>query len=222
MIRHVFKSVALLGLLAIFGCSTENGLQPVPSGGGSYESPVYTTLKLTPDSSALTEAQMFQLGASALDQNGAVLMPHVTASYVSDAPAVASVTRDGFVIALEPGIARITATASIGSVTKSGTAFVRVLSGVAADTVVLQPSTQGWQPSVAYLNSGGLVIWSLPPAGSYAVGEKIWIMNYYADVMDSVTFKDGSAVRRFNAIGKYLYCTGTCWDSSDWGTIVVK
>jgi uncharacterized protein YjdB len=95
-------------------------------GSGHHQTPILTSVSVTPATSSVIVAGTSQLTASPKDQNGAAFVG-ATTTFSSGTPAVATVdSTSGLVTGVTVGTATITATTISGSVTVTGTATVTV------------------------------------------------------------------------------------------------
>ncbi len=113
----------ILPLFAALGvaCEGYRGVEPEPH--------AFTTIGVKPTDAALATTapgNTVQLTVRAYDQAG-VLMPRSGAvTYSSSAPAIAEVSSSGVVTAATPGTAKITATLTVGGVTRTASMTVTV------------------------------------------------------------------------------------------------
>lgn len=185
-------------------------------------SAVFASLGITPDTAAMAPGEALPLLVRALDQNGRQV-DILKVEWSSSATDVATVTSSGEVRGVAPGAAVIRARVTVGQVTGSAGMAVRILPVPALTSVVLASGPQGWQPSAAYLQTGGSVEWTSGPVSwAEAPVTWIWLMDINYRVVDSVDVRSGSATRRFQEPGVINYCSGGCWDPPDYGTIFVQ
>ena len=122
---------------------------------------MFTTLEVTPASPTLftvAPGNSVTLAVTAKDQNGDTLPAAGSATFSSDNPAVADVSAGGTVTVAAPGTARITASLTADGVTKTGASAVTALVAL-QNAGVLAPETT-YQPAIANMRPGGVVIWS--------------------------------------------------------------
>jgi plastocyanin len=188
----------------LYECTRHSGMtgEVIVTGGGS-EPPVLTSLAVTPATSSLLVAATVQLTATPLDQYGIPMTGFPAPSFVSSAPATATVSATGLVTAFDAGSATITASLTAAGVTKTGTATVTVTTAPSAD-VTVSTADNLFTPETVFIAPGGTVLWQ------------------FSGATHNVTFKDaappggnipntapGSAVTRtFPVAGDYDYeCT---------------
>ena len=188
-------------LLIVAGTGAGCGDTPVLlTGQGGSE---FTTVEVTPSSPTIftvAPGNTVTLSAVAKDQAGDTLAADGSASFSSDNAAIADVSAGGTVTAAAPGTARITASLTADGVTKTGTATVtaqvaQVNAGVVAPAITFQPAIANMQP-------GGVVIWSF---GSVAHNVVFTTQGAPTDVP---AFQGGFVSRTFPTTGTYNYqCT---------------
>jgi plastocyanin len=142
-------------LVALAACSGGDG------GGGTTNPAVFTTLDVQPATVNVTVNGTQPLTASAKDQNGAT-MSGLTVAYVSSATARATVSPAGVVTGVSVGTATITATGTVGTVTKTKDVAVTVANqtvpGLTANVAATGGST--FDPSNVTILATGTVTWS--------------------------------------------------------------
>jgi hypothetical protein len=146
--RSPRQAAQLLTLLLVAGCGGDNGTV--------VEDPIPTSMTITPSPVEMVSlGQTVLLFARVLDQNGSVIVSQPT--WVSDNPAVVTVSADGRLVAVSNGTATVTAT--VGAVT--GTVPVTVAQvpvGVLVVSGNNQEATAGTalaDPVVARVVDGG-------------------------------------------------------------------
>ena|SRR5688572_2042279 len=189
----------IAGICLMFGATVLVGC----SGGGDDPTPpvtaVFTTLTVEPSTVPLTVGGTQTLTPAAKDQNGAT-MSGLTTTYISSAPQTASVTGAGLVTGVALGTATITATGTIGSVTKTATVNVTVAAPPATVTVAATAGNQ-FNPAQVTVARNGTVTWS------FAILHNVTFTtaNSPANIPDTGT---GSVSRTFPTVGTFAYnCT---------------
>ena len=184
----------MLGATALAGCSG-GGDDPTPP-----PTPVFTTLTVDPSSiPTLTVGGTQALTATAKDQNGAS-MSGLTTTYISSASQTASVSPAGLVTGVAAGTATITATGTIGSVSKTATVSVTVGAPPATASVAATAGNQ-FSPANAVVARNGTVTWT------FAIQHNVtWdTANSPANIGNTST---GSESRTFPTAGTFAYhCT---------------
>lgn len=143
------RVVTMAALVAVAGCGGGGS-----DGGGTTGPAVFTTLSVAPSSAALAVNETQTLTPTAKDQNGAS-MSGLTVTYASDNQAVATVTQAGVVTAVSVGSARITATGTVGTVTKSADVTISV-----ANAKVTATTSNTFEPKTVTIPRGGSVAWT--------------------------------------------------------------
>ena len=190
----------IAGVCLMFGATVLVGC----SGGGDDPTPpvtaVFTTLTVEPSSiPTLTVGGTQSLTATAKDQNGAT-MSGLTTTYISSAPQTASVSQAGLVTGQALGTATITATGTIGSVSKTATVSVTVGAPPATASVAATAGNQ-FSPANAVVARNGTVTWT------FAIQHNVtWdTANSPANIGNTST---GSESRVFPTVGTFAYhCT---------------
>jgi len=127
-------------------------------GGGTTAPAVFTTLSVDPANPTIIVGGTQALTASAKDQTGAT-MSGLTVSYTSANQAVATVTSAGVVTGVAAGTARITASGTVGTVTK--TQDVNVTVAVPGGTAsVSATASNSFDPRNVTVTRNGVVTWS--------------------------------------------------------------
>ena len=139
MTKRAPTSLLLVCAALCLACESDRGLEPEPSTlpeppslpepPAEPEQSVLTILDLRPavaDLLTVAPGNAIQLSISAWDQRGAELSGVGAATYSSSAPAVADVSPRGEVTAAAPGSAVITATLTLGGVTRRASMTARV------------------------------------------------------------------------------------------------
>jgi plastocyanin len=183
----------MLGATILVGCSG-GGDDPTPP-----PTPVFTTFTVEPSAPTLTVGGTQALTPAAKDQNGAT-MSGLTTTYISNAPGTASVTTGGVVTGVALGTTTITATGTIGSVTKTATVNVTVGAPPATVSVAATSGNQ-FSPANAVVARNGTVTWT------FAIQHNVtWdTANSPANIGNTST---GSESRTFPTVGTFAYhCT---------------
>jgi len=131
-------------------------------GGGTTNPPptsTFTSVSLAPGSATLIVTTTQQINATALDQNGTA-MSGATFNFQSSAPNIASVTSGGLVTGVALGSASITATGTIGGVSKTAQASITVtVPGTTAN--VNAGEDLKFTPTRVDIVAGGTVSWQI-------------------------------------------------------------
>lgn len=188
----------------------------------------FATLDVEPSSTdlVLTVVDSVQLTITARDGTGAVMPAEGVAEFSSSAPDVAEVSGGGLVTAVAAGTAAITATLTMGRITR--TAVMNVTVSELADNVTLTSGDRGWEPAIAHVKVGGLVTWTVSREHSWDGVPQRAIYIYPRDYWQGLEVElielaliDRKASHTFDSPGDFHYCSGGCWDSPDWGIIHV-
>lgn len=169
--------------------------------GGSGTAPsVLTMLEVTPASATLFTVEpgnTATLSVVAKDQNGQTMAGAGSPSFSSDNAAIAAVSVDGTITAVAAGTARITASLTVGGVTKTGTTTVTA-QVAPANASVVAPAL-AYQPGVVDVQAGGTVTWTF---GSTVHTVTFTTPGAPADVPG---LDNGSASRTFPNHGTFSY-----------------
>lgn len=153
--------LSLFVVLLVPACGDPgDGLAPLPAGGFEPERPpVLATLEVSPTVAGLSTvapANTVQLTVMARDQTGARMPGAGATTFSSSAPAIAGVSSRGVVTPAAPGTAAITATLTLGGITRTAsmTATVhghdeapgayREIAGVYDLTALITSSDPAW------------------------------------------------------------------------------
>ena len=184
----------MVAAVVLTGCGGDDG-----DGGTPPVTPVFTTLEVTPTAPTVVVGFTTALSASAKDQNGAA-MSGLTTTYTSSDNSKATVTNAGVVTGVAAGTSRITATGTIGSVTK--TVNVDVTVGAAPTTAsVAATASSTFTPHDVVVARNGSVGWS------FAILHNVTFdtPGSPANIGDTAT---GTVSRTFNTAGTFAYhCT---------------
>jgi len=167
--------------------------------------PVLTSLSLTPATSSVFVGRTTQITATAQDQKGGNITG-ATFTYASSDPTKASVSYSGLVTGLAAGTSRITASGTIGSVTKSASVDVTVIAAKLSASVRAATGNV-FSPQTVFINRGGTVTWTFESLHNvtFALGGSTRIVHPPPNIPN---LSSGSASRTFPSIGDYAYrCT---------------
>jgi plastocyanin len=137
--------------LAVGGCGGDG------NGGGTGPTPVFTTLEVNPTTVNVAVTGTQALTARALDQTGNP-MSGLTVTYASSDQTKATVTQAGVVTGVAVGTAQITATGTIGGVTKTRDVAVTVAAPTGSAAVTAAGTS--FTPSSVTITTGGQVTWT--------------------------------------------------------------
>jgi plastocyanin len=157
--RTLLSTMAVLLIVAetSAGCGgggSDQGPAPGPSEG------VLTTLEVTPATGSLytvAPGNTVTLSVVAKDQDGKV-MTGAAPTFSSDNAASAAVGGDGKITAVAEGTSRITASLTMGGVTKTGTATITTIVAPASGTVTAPSRT--FLPGDLNVRAGATVTWT--------------------------------------------------------------
>ena len=151
-------------------------------------------------SATLTVGGTQPLTATAKDQNGAT-MSGLATTYISNAPGTASVNAGGVVTGVALGTTTITATGTIGSVTKTATVNVTVAAAPATASVAATSGNQ-FSPANAVVARNGTVTWT------FAILHNVTWDNPATSPANIGDTSTGSVSRTFATAGTFTYhCT---------------
>ena len=164
-----------------------------------------------------------QLTIDAWDQFGARLLHDPDgewageATYVSSDSAVVRVV-GGLLTGLAPGVARITASLTIGQRTLTDSMTVKVSPLPKASGTVLRMNQYGrWGPIEVSLKAPATVSWVIPDG---VQAPTIWL-NVWSGPIQKLVFVQRVATRTFSAPSNYYYGTGGGLTWYDEGGVVV-
>jgi len=169
--------------------------------------PVLSRLEVTPDNSLLIQGDAQQLAIKAFDQFGTRLLDATgndwvsQATYVSSAPAIARVSKDGLVTALNPGVATITASLKLADSTRAASVVASVEAPTATFAMLTMFQDRHWSPYTVTLKAPATVTWVVP-SGAPTIWLNVW------DNAEKMEFVDGVTTRTFSTPGYYYYGTG--------------
>ena len=190
--RALVSTMAILLIVAETGAGC-GGSGPEPSGG------VLTTLEVTPATSSLytvAPGNTVTLSVVAKDQDGKA-MTGAAPTFSSDNAGSAAVGADGKVTAVAEGTSTITASLSMGGVTKTATAAITTIVAAASGTVTAPAIT--YLPADLNVRAGGTVTWtfqSIPHTVTFTTS---------GSPAGMLEFHDGSDSRVFPTNGTYNY-----------------
>jgi len=186
-------AVAVVATLGA-GCGGDDGDD------GVGPNPVFTSVSISPASPTVFIGLSEQLTATAKDQNGGNL-GGATFTYTSSDQSKATVTNAGVVTGVGAGTARITATGTVGSVTKTG--FVDVTVAAAAATASVSASAGNtFAPATVAVTRQGTVTWTFAALHNVSFASTTGAPQ---NISDQAT---GNAQRQFNTAGTFNYqCT---------------
>jgi plastocyanin len=152
---------------------------------------VLTTLEVTPASSSLytvAPGNTVTLSVVAKDQNGKV-MTGAAPTFSSDNAGSASVGGDGKITAVAEGTSTITASLSMGGVSKTGSATITTVVAAASGTVTAPARI--YQPADLNVRAGATVTWtfqSVPHTVTFSSPGSPQGLSEFHDASDSRVF----------------------------------
>jgi len=163
------------------------------------QAPVFTSVSISPASPTVTVGGTGQLTATAKDQNGGNI-DAATFTYQSSDQSKATVTNAGVVTGVAVGTTRITATGTVGSITKTAFVDVTVTASLAGAVTATVSST--FDPATVTISRGGTVTWTFNALHNVTFGTATGAPQ---NIPDQAT---GSVQRQFNTAGTFNYqCT---------------
>ena len=197
----------------------------VQGGGGGGETPVLTSVVISPASPSVAVGATLQLTATPLDQGGRTMTGLSAAQWSSANTATATVSASGVVTGVAAGTVGITARFTQGATTREATVNVTV------GTTTTPPPTnpppplaatvttpgESFSPATVTIGTGGTVTWQFTGSSRHNV-----TFNGNAPTGGNIpdTEAGGSAQRTFSTAGTYAY---TCTRHSGMnGTVVVQ
>ena len=162
---RLFRLAGLVIALAATGCGGGGGDDdggttgpPPPPPGGSQTLGSITTNVSNLDVDAGNTAL---IAVTALDVDNKVISTSITPTFTSSAPAVAEVDAKGTVLGISDGSASITASLSLGGVTRTATVAVSVTGSLPQAAAVEAASSDFlFTPNLVAIARGGTVTWS--------------------------------------------------------------
>jgi plastocyanin len=199
------RSPLVLALCAAFtACGSDAGVAPERQ----PTSRPLVSVSVAPDGILLTPGGTAQLVVEAWDEDALRIVDAGSwsdrATYVSSDPGIVEVSNTGRVTAITPGIAKITASLTIGDRTRSNTATVKVDSSSIQDVMLTMDRRGGWSPTRVSVKAGSTVTWVIPDDVQNAL---IFLDVWNADA-EKLEFLDGVATRTFSTPGDYYYGSG--------------
>ena len=197
--RALLATMAALLLGAEAGAGCGGGGSNTDSNPGGPSDAVLTTLEVTPATSSLytvAPGNTVTLSVVAKDQDGKV-MTGAAPTFSSDNAASASVSDAGTITAVAEGTSRITASLSLGGITKTGTATITTIVAAASGTVTAPGIT--YLPADLNVRAGATVTWTfqaIPHTVTFSTG---------GSPAGLSEFHDGSDSRVFPTSGTYNY-----------------
>jgi trimeric autotransporter adhesin len=127
---------------------------------------VFTSLSLSPTTPSIAVGGTVQLAAVALDQDASAMTGTALPSFLSSAPATASVSVAGVVTGLAAGSATITASLTHGAVTHTATATVTVNAAppIGGTPLTITTPNQTFAPASLTIDAGQAVTWQFSEA----------------------------------------------------------
>jgi plastocyanin len=200
--------VMLVGALAAMAVACGGS----DDGGGGTAPAVFTTLAVEPAAPTVVIGATQTLTATARDQNNGA-MSGLAVTYTSANQAVATVTNAGVVTGVAAGTARITASGTVGTVTKTKDVDVTVTAATATASVAATASN-AFDPRTVAVTRNGVVTWTF--AGQHNV-----TFDTQGAPAGIPTRETGSASVTFPTAGTFNYhCTVHGTGMS--GTVVVQ
>jgi hypothetical protein len=215
--RSLTLILPLCAALAV-ACGSDGGLGPEAASKKPLDAnkPVLTRVEVAPDSSRLVPEVTYQLTINVWDQFGARMLDSTVggwaykATYVSDAPEVASVSPGGLVTAVTPGVTTITASLTVAGFTRTGSMVAKVDPPTATSVVLTADQNGLWSRNTVSLKTPATVTWVVPDG---VQARTIWL-DPWGPNPEKLVFTNGVATRTFSAPGDYYYGMGfgLTWD----------
>ncbi len=160
--RCVPSLLALTMIVACGGGGAADGVAAPPSSGAS---PRFASFEVTPGTVSVAVGGTLSLTASARDDLGQPISAAAAPAFSSADAAVASVSVAGVVTGVTPGTTVITASMTIGGVSKTSTATITVMpsGGPVSAATVTTPGTS-FNPAAVTIPIGGSVTWNFSGA----------------------------------------------------------
>jgi len=194
-LAHEGRMAVALATAAVLGACGGDG-----DGGTSTVTPVFTTFTVSPTTATIAVGSTQALTATARDQNSAA-MSGLTVSYTSSDETKATVTSAGVVTGVAVGTARITATGTVGSVTKTANVDITVTSTLPQSASVAATLQDTFDPSQASVARGGSVTWTFAKEHNVTFDAS-------GSPSNIPTTSSGSVSRTFPNAGTFAYhCT---------------
>jgi plastocyanin len=203
----LFRSVSLLVALVAAGCGGGGGDDnggttgpPPPSGGTQTLGSITTNVSNVNVVAGATAS----LAVTAYDVNNQVISTSATPLFTSSAPAIAEVDATGTVLGVSEGSANVTASLTLGGVTRTASVAVNVTGALpSAAGVVAGSGDFIFTPSLVAIERGGSVTWTFGALEhnvtfASAAGVPAGISNTYSSAVS----------RTFGTAGNFSYvCT---------------
>jgi plastocyanin len=193
----------------------EHGGTVIVQGGGTGETPVLTSVVISPASPSVTVGATLQLTATPLDQGGRTMTGLAAAQWSTSDATRATVSASGVVTGVAAGTAGITARFTSGGTTREATVNVTVggttTPPVPPDnpgpplTATVTTPGESFSPAAVTIRTGGTVTWQFTGSTRHNV-----TFNGTAPTGGNIpdTNAGGSAQRTFATAGTYNYtCT---------------
>lgn len=191
--------VALAIVLSACGGGGNGGTPPA-------QTPVFTSLVVSPADPDLVEGDTLQLSATPRDQNGASMSGLPAATFSLTSGTSVSVTPTGRVVAVDPGNSTVTASLTSGGTTKEAMSTPTVAALGSTASVTASGAGTSFDPDTAKIAIGGQVTWTFS-AGANAPHNVTFDgpTPTGGDIGNQTT---GSFARTFPTVGRYSYrCT---------------
>jgi len=197
MLRSVVRTIAAGSVAAaILACGGSGTTGPTP---------VFTSVAVTPASPSVAVGSTTTLTATAKDQSGATFAGAPAATWSSSNTAAATVDpATGVVTGVSNGSATITASITVGSVTKSGFQQVSVVTPSANGNVTASATLTFTPHSVTILRAGGTgsVTWAFESVAHTVTWDT---QPGSASVADIGATQNDNVSRNFTVAGQYTY-----------------
>jgi len=200
MLRSAVRTIAVGSVAAaIFACGGGGG------DGGTGPTPVFTSVAVTPASPSVSVGSTIALTATAKDQSGATFAGAPAATWTSSNTAAATVDpATGVVTGVANGNSTITASITVGSVTKTGTQQLTAVTPsptgavTAAASLVFNPHSV----TIARASGTGAVTWTFESVAHTVTWDQ---EPAGASVADINATHDDAVARNFTVAGQYTY-----------------
>lgn len=176
---------------------------------GATQTPVFTSVRVTPASPSVAVGATVQLSATPLDQAGQAMGGAPVATWSSADPARATVNASGLVTGVAGGTVSVTSRITHGSVTREASVTVTVGTGSGGgsppSTATVTTPGNTFNPAAVTLATGGTVTWQFTGSTRHNV-----TFNGAAPTGGNIPDTDAgvSVARTFGTAGTYNYqCT---------------
>lgn len=177
---------------------------------GATQTPVFTSVRVSPASPAVAVGATVQLTATPLDQAGQAMGGVPAAAWSSADPARATVSASGLVAGVAAGTVSVTARITHGGVTREASVTVTVGGtgsggGTSPSTATVTTPGNTFSPAAVTLATGGTVTWQFTGSTRHNV-----TFNGAAPAGGNIPDTDAGAsvARTFGTAGTYTYqCT---------------